>query len=578
MPCGPSCAQEGLDHIVLAGMGGSSLAPEVICATTGVDADGARLDRPWSRPPRPGRPASTGPYSSSPASRVPPSRPTASDGSTSTRSPTRASTGAAASSWSPTPVPRWPSSVRARDTAGCSWPTRTSVAATRPCPRLDSYRPGWPVSTSPSCSTRPTPSWTTSRARPTPTPGWHSVPPSARRTTPAGTRSSSVQETPRSRVSPPGRSSSSPSRPASRAAACCRWTSAAPRAPRPDGPTQAPTSRCVPSDSRSDQPSTASRHRRAARRDVAAVGDGGGDRRSRHRHRSLRPAERRGGQAAGADPARRSAHRRRAATGVDRRRRRGLRRARHPARRPDPWRASSTRCTISCRRPDTLPCRPISTATPMPTPPGSVTCVAARTHLQTTFGWGPRFLHSTGQYHKGGHPNGGFIQITGVVQDDLAIPDRPYTFGELQRAQAAGDARVLAGLGRPVVRLHLTDRQAGLAQLLDAAGKVRTMTDDLLPTGARPQQPPPRPARPPAPPDRRTMRADHLRRDRRPGAQEAHAGRVRPRQPRAAAARLRVGGVRPSRLGKRRLREGRARRGEGARPHAISRGGVEAAS
>ena len=100
--------------------------------------------------------------------------------------------------------------------------------------------------------------------------------------------------------------------------------------------------------------------------------------------------------------------------------------------------------------------------------------VAARTHLQTTFGWGPRFLHSTGQYHKGGHPNGGFIQITGVVQDDLAIPDRPYTFGELQRAQAAGDARVLAGLGRPVVRLHLTDRQAGLAQLLDAAGKVRT--------------------------------------------------------------------------------------------------------
>jgi glucose-6-phosphate isomerase len=100
--------------------------------------------------------------------------------------------------------------------------------------------------------------------------------------------------------------------------------------------------------------------------------------------------------------------------------------------------------------------------------------VAARTYLQTTFGWGPRFLHSTGQYHKGGHPNGGFLQITGAVTEDLAIPDRPYTFGELQRAQAAGDARVLAGLGRPVVRLHLTDRRTGLAQLLDAAGKVRS--------------------------------------------------------------------------------------------------------
>jgi glucose-6-phosphate isomerase len=97
--------------------------------------------------------------------------------------------------------------------------------------------------------------------------------------------------------------------------------------------------------------------------------------------------------------------------------------------------------------------------------------VAARTSLQTTFGWGPRFLHSTGQYHKGGHPNGGFVQITGAVVDDLAIPDRPYTFGQLQRAQAAGDARVLAGLGRPVVRLHLTDRRAGLVQLLAAAGK-----------------------------------------------------------------------------------------------------------
>ena len=89
-----------------------------------------------------------------------------------------------------------------------------------------------------------------------------------------------------------------------------------------------------------------------------------------------------------------------------------------------------------------------------------------QTRLQTTFGWGPRFLHSTGQYHKGGHPNGVFLQITGAVGDDLAIPDRPYSFASLQAAQAAGDAKVLADKGRPVLHLHLTDRAAGLAQLL----------------------------------------------------------------------------------------------------------------
>jgi glucose-6-phosphate isomerase len=93
--------------------------------------------------------------------------------------------------------------------------------------------------------------------------------------------------------------------------------------------------------------------------------------------------------------------------------------------------------------------------------------IAALSGLQTTFGWGPRFLHSTGQYHKGGHPNGAFIQITGAVTEDLEIPGRPYTFGILQAAQAAGDAAVLAGTGRPVLRLHLTDRAAGLGQLLE---------------------------------------------------------------------------------------------------------------
>jgi len=92
--------------------------------------------------------------------------------------------------------------------------------------------------------------------------------------------------------------------------------------------------------------------------------------------------------------------------------------------------------------------------------------------LQTTFGWGPRFLHSTGQYHKGGHQNGVFLQVTGDVAEDLPIPARPYTFGILQRAQALGDAQVLVERGRPVLRCHLIDRVAGLAALARAAQEV----------------------------------------------------------------------------------------------------------
>ncbi|MEV4649305.1 glucose-6-phosphate isomerase [Saccharopolyspora sp. NPDC049357] len=94
--------------------------------------------------------------------------------------------------------------------------------------------------------------------------------------------------------------------------------------------------------------------------------------------------------------------------------------------------------------------------------------LARRTGLQTTFGWGPRFLHSTGQYHKGGHQNGLFLQITGDSEGDLEVPERPYTLAGLQRAQALGDGQVLADHGRPVLRLHLTDRAAGLVELVKA--------------------------------------------------------------------------------------------------------------
>ncbi len=92
--------------------------------------------------------------------------------------------------------------------------------------------------------------------------------------------------------------------------------------------------------------------------------------------------------------------------------------------------------------------------------------LATRTGRPTTFGWGPRFLHSTGQYHKGGPATGVFLQVTGDPKADLEVPGREFSFGEFLAAQAAGDAQVLADQGRPVLRLHLTDRKAGIDQLL----------------------------------------------------------------------------------------------------------------
>ncbi len=94
---------------------------------------------------------------------------------------------------------------------------------------------------------------------------------------------------------------------------------------------------------------------------------------------------------------------------------------------------------------------------------------AADAGRPVTFGWGPRFLHSTGQYHKGGPANGVFVQILERTDVDLEIPGRPYTFGQLIAAQAEGDARVLADLGRPVVTLTLTDPLPEVLTLFEAA-------------------------------------------------------------------------------------------------------------
>ena len=94
--------------------------------------------------------------------------------------------------------------------------------------------------------------------------------------------------------------------------------------------------------------------------------------------------------------------------------------------------------------------------------------LSQRAGRPVTFGWGPRFLHSTGQFHKGGPHVGAFLQITSTAAEDVEVPDRPFTLQQLIAAQAAGDAQVLAGHGMPVVQLHLTDRAAGLQQILDA--------------------------------------------------------------------------------------------------------------
>lgn len=97
--------------------------------------------------------------------------------------------------------------------------------------------------------------------------------------------------------------------------------------------------------------------------------------------------------------------------------------------------------------------------------------VAADSGRPTTFGWGPRFLHSTGQYHKGGPAQGVFLQILERTDVDLEIPERPFTFGQLIEAQAAGDAAVLAEHGRPVVSLTITDSSADVLTLFEAAQK-----------------------------------------------------------------------------------------------------------
>ena len=89
-----------------------------------------------------------------------------------------------------------------------------------------------------------------------------------------------------------------------------------------------------------------------------------------------------------------------------------------------------------------------------------------------TFGWGPRFLHSTGQFHKGGQQNGAFLQITGSPLHDIEIPGQIFGFKTLVAAQALGDGNALASRKYPLLRLNLINRSAGIDQLLEAVQKL----------------------------------------------------------------------------------------------------------
>jgi hypothetical protein len=78
-----------------------------------------------------------------------------------------------------------------------------------------------------------------------------------------------------------------------------------------------------------------------------------------------------------------------------------------------------------------------------------------RLHIPTTLGYGPRFLHSTGQFHKGGPNTGLFLQLTADDAEDVPIPGAPYAFGTFKRAQALGDLEALKKHGRRVGHIHL---------------------------------------------------------------------------------------------------------------------------
>jgi hypothetical protein len=94
--------------------------------------------------------------------------------------------------------------------------------------------------------------------------------------------------------------------------------------------------------------------------------------------------------------------------------------------------------------------------------------IQTRFHVATTYGVGPRYLHSTGQYHKGGPNTALAFVLTGDDATETPIPDAGYSFSVLKRAQALGDADTLAAHGRRVVRIHVSGDQADAGEALTA--------------------------------------------------------------------------------------------------------------
>jgi hypothetical protein len=94
------------------------------------------------------------------------------------------------------------------------------------------------------------------------------------------------------------------------------------------------------------------------------------------------------------------------------------------------------------------------------------TAIRDATRATTTFGYGPRFLHSTGQFHKGGPPNGLFLQLVHDGDEDAEIPDAGYSFGTLKNAQATGDLETLRSHDRPAERVRLEGNPAAAVEQL----------------------------------------------------------------------------------------------------------------
>ena len=105
---------------------------------------------------------------------------------------------------------------------------------------------------------------------------------------------------------------------------------------------------------------------------------------------------------------------------------------------------------------------------------GMAQAIRERTKATTTFGYGPRFLHSTGQFHKGGPKTGRFLQLLHDGPEDLEIPGKLYTFTTLKNAQAIGDLETLHTLERPAARVRLRGE--------DPAGALRALTTKIKET------------------------------------------------------------------------------------------------